>query len=295
MKMSFRFNNTHKRNYKNDQKQKRKEKDSFLTHLSQINVISLSKRASSFTSEGSVTVEAALVVPIFFFAVLSLVYLLEIMNVQTVMRSALHCAAKEIAEEAYVNPLVIRGKPEKHIVEHVGETWLDHSVISGGSDGIDCRKSMAWGSTGIMDLSLIYKVEVPILTFRIPAIVQEESMRVKGWNGYAGNGFGNQSDETVYITDTGIVYHKDADCTYLELSIKSVAISDVEQLRNESGGKYYPCESCMRKTFGKQMVYITDTGNRYHGSLSCSRLKRTVYAVPLSEVFGRGGCKRCVK
>ena len=52
-------------------------------------------------------------------------YLLEIMNVQTVMRSALHCAAKEIAEEAYVNPLVIRGKLEKHIVEHVGETWLD--------------------------------------------------------------------------------------------------------------------------------------------------------------------------
>ena len=108
--------------------------------------------------------------------------MLEIMNVQTVMRSALHCAAKEIAEEAYVNPLVIRGKLEKHIVEHVGETWLDHSVISGGSDGIDCRKSMAWGSTGIMDLSLIYKVEVPILMFRIPAIVQEESMRVKGWN-----------------------------------------------------------------------------------------------------------------
>ena len=51
-------------------------------------------------------------VPIFFFAVLSLVYLLEIMNVQTVMRSALHCAAKEIAEEAYVNPLLIRGKLE---------------------------------------------------------------------------------------------------------------------------------------------------------------------------------------
>ena len=94
--------------------------------------------------------------------------MLEIMNVQTVMRSALHCAAKEIAEEAYVNPLVIRGKLEKHIVEHVGETWLDHSVISGGSDGIDCRKSMAWGSTGIMDLSLIYKVEVPSFNVSYP-------------------------------------------------------------------------------------------------------------------------------
>lgn len=293
--MSFRFNNTHEKTYKNNQKQKGKEKDSFLTHLSQINLISLSKRASSFASEGSVTVEAALVVPVFFLAVLSLVYLLEIMSVQTVMKSALHCAAKEMAEEAYVNPMVIREKVEKHIVDHVGEKWLDQSIIFGGSNGIDCRKSKAWGNTGITDLSLTYKVEIPIMMFRIPAITQEEYVRVKGWNGYAGNGFGNQNDETVYITDTGIVYHKDPDCTYLELSIKSVHKSDVEQLRNEDGGKYYPCESCMRKGFGKENVYITDTGNRYHSSLSCSRLKRTVYAVTLSEVYGRGGCKRCVK
>ena len=180
MKMSFRFNNTHEKTYKNNQKQKGKEKDSFLTHLSQINLISLSKRASSFASEGSVTVEAALVVPVFFLAVLSLVYLLEIMSVQTVMKSALHCAAKEMAEEAYVNPMVIREKVEKHIVDHVGEKWLDQSIIFEGSNGIDCRKSKAWGNTGIMDLSLTYKVEIPVMMFRIPAITQEEYVRVKG-------------------------------------------------------------------------------------------------------------------
>ena len=67
-------------------------------------------------------------VPVFFLAVLSLVYLLEIMSVQTVMKSALHCAAKEMAEEAYVNPMVIREKVEKHIVDHVGEKWLDQSI-----------------------------------------------------------------------------------------------------------------------------------------------------------------------
>ena len=39
MKMSFRFNNTHKRNYKNDQKQKRKEKDSFLTNGTKLRLI----------------------------------------------------------------------------------------------------------------------------------------------------------------------------------------------------------------------------------------------------------------
>lgn len=295
MQMSFRFRNTHKKTCKKNQNQRRKEKDSFLTHLSHIDLISLSKRTSPFTSEGSVTVETALVAPIFFLAVLSLVYLLEVMNVQTVMKSALHCAAKEVAEEAYVNPMVIGGRLEEHIVEHVGEKWLEHSIISKGASGIDCRKSKAWGNTGIMDLSLTYKIEIPILMFRIPVIARKECVRVKGWNGYVGNGFGNQNDETVYITDTGIVYHKDADCTYLELSIQSVCKSEVEQLRNEDGGKYYPCESCMKKGFGKEHVYITNSGNRYHSSLSCSRLKRTVYAVPMSEVYGRGGCKRCVK
>ena len=291
--MSFRLTNTHKKNYKNDQKRKRKEKDSLLAHLFQKNIISLSKRTSSFTSGGSVTIETALVAPIFFLAVLSIVYLLEIMSVQTVMKSALQSAAKEVAEETYGNTFVIARSLEKRIVQQAGEDWLNESIICGGAGGIECRESKAWGNTGIMDLSMKYQVEIPVLMFRIPAVLIKESVRVKGWNGYAGNGFGNQKEETVYITDTGIVYHKDAECTYLELSIKAVSSSQIKNLRNESGGKYYACESCMKKE--KQSVYITDTGNRYHSSLSCSRLKRTVYAVPLSEVYGRGGCKRCVK
>ncbi len=291
--MSFRLTNTHKKNYEKNQKQKRKEKDSLLAHLFQKNIISLSKRTSSFTSGGSVTIETAIVAPIFFLAVLSLVYLLEIMSVQTVMKSALQSASKEVAEETYGNTFVIARVLEKKIVQQAGENWLNESIICGGEGGIDCRESKTWGNTGIMDLSMKYKVEIPVLMFRIPAVLIKESVRVKGWNGYAGNGFGNQKEETVYITDTGIVNHKDAECTYLELSIKVVSSSQIKNLRNESGGKYYACESCMKKE--KQSVYITDTGNRYHSSLSCSRLKRTVYAVPLSEVYGRGGCKRCVK
>lgn len=293
--MSFLFKYTHKTYVIKRRNQKRKEKDSLLAQLPTNQFISQIERASSFTSKASITVEAAMAVPFFFFAVLCLVCLLEMMVTQTVVKSAFHYCAKEMAEEAYMNPFVIPGQLEENVAKVIGDERLNRSMISGGAAGIDCSRSKAWGKTGIMDLVLEYRMEVPIFTFRIPVISKKETLRIKGWNGYAGNGFGNQDDETVYITETGIVYHKDADCTYLELSIKAVPKGEIKDLRNSSGGKYYPCEACRRKNGGKQYVYITETGDRYHKSLGCSGLKRTVYAVPLSEVYGRGGCSRCVK
>ena len=48
----------------------------------------------------------------------------------------------------------------------------------------------------------------------------------------------------MYVTETGMVYHRDYHCTYLELSIQMVPASALDGLRNASQGKYYPCSSC---------------------------------------------------
>jgi hypothetical protein len=258
----------------------------------------LSGRISSSTSlfgnkkKGSVTVEAALAVPLFFLAVVSLLYLFEIMAIQTSVRAGLQYAGKEIAKNAYVQSMILPSSLQNDVVYAIGEERLDRSIVVGGSGGISLQKSNISARTGIGKLTASYKVRIPILVFAVSPIEYKTSIRIKGWVGYEKEGFGQEAEDTVYVTETGLVYHKNYHCTYLDLSIHMVSKSEIDNLRNESGGKYYSCRYCY--TTGSS-VYITDDGDRYHSSVSCSGLKRTVYAIPLSEAIGKGACSRCGK
>ena len=248
-------------------------------------------RASVFTSmKGSITLEAAAAVPIFFFAVLCLLFLMEIMAVQTAVRSGLQYAGKQAAAKAYPVAALMPGQIESDVVNAIGAERLERSIVEGG---IDCSGSRMSARTGVAELSAVYRVRIPLPIFQIPLLEYEQTMRIKGGTGYEKTGFGSEGDETVYVTETGLVYHTDYHCSHLELSIRMVNRSEVGEMRNESGGKYHACERCGRSGAGG--VYITDTGDRYHGTLSCSGLKRTVYAVPVSEVIGKGACSRCGK
>lgn len=253
-----------------------------------------SKRTSPRIFAGSITVEAALAVPLFFFAVLALLYMMEVMAVRTYIRSGMQYAGKKAAEEAYVKRIITPGQLESDIVEAVGSARLNRSIVENGSGGIHCEQSRMSSGTAILDIRVTYAVRLPIPVFPVPPVPMEEAMRLKGWTGYERGGFSGSDDKTVYTTETGVVYHLDYHCTYLELSIRMVSAESVEDLRNESQGKYYACERC---THGHSSggVYITDYGDRYHTSLSCSGLKRTIYAVPLSEAAGKGVCSKCGK
>ena len=75
------------------------------------------------------------------------------------------------------------------------------------------------------------------------------------------------------------------------LRITLAGKDEVSSLRNASGGKYSPCEKCGGD--GSVIVYVTNEGDRYHNTIECSGLKRSVRCVPLSEAGGRSPCSRC--
>lgn len=252
--------------------------------------VSASKKKDT---NGSITIEAALAVPVFFLAVVSLLYLMEIMALRTSVRCGLQYAGKIAAGEAYIVTAVMPSQLEKDVIHAIGADRLERSIILGGCNGIRCDESRVSLRTGIGKLTASYQIRLPVLLFKVPPIEYREEIRIKVWSGYEKEDFLTDDEETVYITETGLVYHRDYHCTHLELSIRMVSSAELESLRNNSGGRYYPCGQCVR--LGKNGVYITNTGDRYHSSLSCSGLKRTIYAVPVSEAVGRRACSRCGK
>lgn len=117
---------------------------------------------------------------------------------------------------------------------------------------------------------------------------------VRAWIGYTEERFlEGDAEAIVYMTPEGEVWHRSCDCNYLRLSVRTVTYAALEEMRNRSGEIYAACESCVTKNWKGISVYITDYGSSYHSRRNCRGLKRTVMAVPWSQVRGIRACSKC--
>lgn len=92
-----------------------------------------------------------------------------------------------------------------------------------------------------------------------------------------------ETEEYVYVAEYGAVYHLYPDCRYLDITIYPLAEGELEYSRNQSGGKYYPCEYCSDNT-EVSAYYVTAYGTAYHFDIGCSRITRSVSKVPRQAV-----------
>lgn len=224
-----------------------------------LNVLFRSMRAGRRVSpgafrKGSLTLEASLILPFLLCAVTALLYMYAFTSVQA--------------------------KESRSLMERA-----ELLAVTAGQ---------GYGADPYVRLYEADHVSLPFSFLSFGSRMAAQKAVVRAWVGYTGEAFENHAGETlVYITSTGSVYHRSRDCTYLRLSIRQVFYEDLGSERNQSGGRYTPCEYCVRSGSAGGVVYITDHGTSYHSSAGCQGLKRTVMAVPLSEVGGRPCCSRC--
>lgn len=271
-------------------------------------------------AKGSLTLETALVLPIFLSLAISLISILEMMNLYSKVEFALHETAREVALFTYpavyitetgkeifeteedfempdtdiLNPIISETVIRAIFTEKFGINNLKNSLIKHGEAGIFFFRSEINDEDGNVDLIVTYKVSPLFNLFGIGDMTFSNRAKMHSWTGYTIHGDDNE-DEYVYITDNASVYHTHRYCTHLRLTINTVLLSEIESYRNKDGKKYYACQKCAKKNKGEnpEFVYITPYGESYHTSLSCSGLKRTIYKVRLSDVSGKKKCERC--
>ncbi len=251
-------------------------------------------RGYSFMQEimlkkASLTVEAALVLPIFLFAMLSFLYIIRVLFYEEEVQWALNQAGREVSveyalteKEAVINPVYLTGKMKLHLQGSQLLPGMFHSVF-------DEEKK---------DIYLVadYRVKIPFPIFGKESFYIVQQCHTRAFTGVETRlGEREKDDRTVYITKSGSVYHTTMECTYLALSISQVKYQDIEGLRSTEGGKYYPCEGCCRgKAFSEDAdVFICNYGDRFHRSRNCSKIRRSIQEITLAQAGNRHPCSKC--
>ena len=209
--------------------------------------------------EGSVTVEAAVVIPV----LLIFIYMIASFGLHAASLAKKYSETAELARKASVAAYLTEEKDAAMI------------TFPGASS---------------------YSVNFFSVPLRKTTLFSASARPFTGRSLVGGDDINEGDDLMVFLAENASVYHKDNSCTHLKLSIKQAALSNIESLRNYDGGRYKPCEKCSKKGY-KEIIYITNEGDRYHSDITCSGLKRTVRSVKESEAkdMGLGPCSRCGK
>ena len=241
--------------------------------------VALSKGAA-----GSLTVEAALVFPLFLFAMLAVLFFFRVLQVSQMTEGALAAAGSFVSLEAETEdePLLLAvGYFQKELLK---KDFPD-DVLPGGRLGISWSESDLSGE--YVDLRIYYQCKLPFRMFGLGNIPVSQRVYMKKWTGYPGDGDDEETKRFVYITPAGEVYHVTRECSHLKLSTKLMECGAAK-----SAG-YTSCMICGHIPGTYTHYYVTEDGMRYHTIMDCRGLKRTIYTIPFSQVGDRRACSRC--
>lgn len=237
--------------------------------------------SKSILAPASLTVEAALVFPLFFFVLVGMLFFFRVLETGVIVQGALEEAGCRLSleTEAEEEPL---GKAIAYFYASLAKKGFSFQYIRGGRAGILWTDSELSGE--YLDMQIRYDCKLPVPLPGVKHVPIAQRMRIHKWIGFEGGSVGSgEEDIWVYVTPNGSVYHMSKECTHLRLSIKRVSASATRG--------YSRCELCGKRN--QAYYYVTEEGNKYHSDLGCSGLKRTVYMVRLSEVGGKRPCSRC--
>lgn len=278
------------------------------------------KRVLPFTSplKGSLTVEAALGLSVFLFAIITLMMPLRFINQHRIIQAGLESVAEDTSQYAYILYRLEQGDDDilsgkgAWIQEFLQKFAKSSAVIAYAAlqmsdkvdkrliDKISFKESEVLSDGEHIHLIMNYEMKLPFPMFHLKGIKQTSRSFRRAWIGREGgkSGKGEDSfddeDQIVFVGKTRTRYHRNRYCHYLYNDLKAVSFSEIDNFRNDSGGIYKPCSACKGQS-DSGTVYIMPSGGKYHQNKNCSAIIAYAEAVPLSEVEYLGSCSYCSK
>lgn len=256
--------------------------------IRKMNILNLIKRRKRAV-EGSLTIEAAIALSMYIFAVITLTLPMERLDVHRKVQQALETEAKTISIDAYRED--ITGKDYKPLA-------ITTTELTAGN-----RLDTVWAwKTGVSEdgewivLDVKADMTLPFPVFNIRSIPVHVVSRRHLWNGVPGGRLHKKKEsgkdvKEVYVGKNSTRYHISSTCHYLYHNPVPVSKGQISELRNESGKKYKACDRCGNTD--TTLVYVLPEGESYHSVSDCSSMRSYVKKVKKSTVEHLGPCSYC--
>lgn len=146
----------------------------------------------------------------------------------------------------------------------------------------------------IITLRLPYVYKLPFSVLGLGSLTQEVVASRRAWVGAKGSfnaaaeEAAAEDDEWVYVGKNSTRYHLSPDCHYLSNNYSSAIVDS-----NGRAAGLKPCDRCGTGAAAGQTVYVTPSGNRYHTSPDCSAMRSYPERVRKSAVEHLGCCSYC--
>ena len=250
-------------------------------------------RPALLYGKGSLTVEAAFVVSLFFILVIILISFIDLVRVYAGITVSLNESAKKLGMYAYVSEAAPESSPVGAVGTGVCIGYAQARLPKEERGSVSCAGSSY--RNDMVDLRAQVTYRFPVSFAGIRQVIFPVRAVVHGWTGYQGDkaeGISGSFEDMVYVTERQTVYHTHRDCSHMNVTVYSVSQKEAKKRRNDYGEKYGVCSHC-KDQGNSGTVYITPKGDSYHFSAECSALKRSGRLVKKSQVSSLSECSRC--
>ena len=185
------------------------------------------KTSPRVSNRGSVTLEAALILPIVLFVLYGFILINQLIITDDEVSKGLNETARYIAKDAYGDE---EYKPSAFEMltfrEYIDKNKL--AMVDGGVSGVVITYNKS--DDDVLHINASYSVHISLPLIGNYSFWLTDTSAVRPFDGFDKDRL-NADDEYVYVAETGGVYHTDMNCTYI-----SVRIVDI----NDSGLKNKP-------------------------------------------------------